>query len=249
MRYKVASALAAVLLLVLGVYGPHGARIANGVWWWYTCAATTSYYAVVENVPLAAVAEGGRPAQPLAQAVVPKRLHQTWKDGAVPARWLAAQRSCRDLHPEYEYKLWTDAEAEEVRVDSARQQGGGLTCVCVCHGWGTLLACMGGLGARMATPWHAVPRALTFAAAAWRGDAPAAQAGAHVSSCTHRSSYAPSTHGSSARTWATHTASSARTRCAILCCTSLGGSTWCVCACVCSSGGKGGGRRVWRTHM
>lgn len=40
---------------------------------------------------------------------VPKIIHQTWKSKDVPEQWRAAQASCRDLHPDYEYRLWTDA--------------------------------------------------------------------------------------------------------------------------------------------
>ena len=43
---------------------------------------------------------------------VPKIIHQTWKDSNVPLKWQAARQSCIDLHPDYEYKLWTDASAD-----------------------------------------------------------------------------------------------------------------------------------------
>lgn len=41
-------------------------------------------------------------------AVVPKIIHQTWKNTTVPDKWLEPQKTCKDLHPEYEYILWTD---------------------------------------------------------------------------------------------------------------------------------------------
>ncbi|KAA6427283.1 MAG: MIPC synthase [Trebouxia sp. A1-2] len=43
---------------------------------------------------------------------VPKIIHQTWKDSNVPQKWQAARQSCIDLHPDYEYKLWTDVSAD-----------------------------------------------------------------------------------------------------------------------------------------
>ncbi|EWC45112.1 hypothetical protein DRE_06251 [Drechslerella stenobrocha 248] len=46
-------------------------------------------------------------------ALVPKIIHQTYKTADIPERWLTPQKNCRDLHPEYEYKLWTDESARE----------------------------------------------------------------------------------------------------------------------------------------
>lgn len=48
--------------------------------------------------------------------VIPKIIHQTWKDKEVPERWQEAHRSCLDLHPDYTHYLWTDAEAREFIV-------------------------------------------------------------------------------------------------------------------------------------
>lgn len=42
---------------------------------------------------------------------VPKILHQTWKTKDLPDKWKQAQRSCIDLHPDYEYRFWTDDDA------------------------------------------------------------------------------------------------------------------------------------------
>lgn len=47
-----------------------------------------------------------------ANYTVPKIIHQTWKDDNIPQKWQAARQSCIDLHPDYEYKLWTDASAD-----------------------------------------------------------------------------------------------------------------------------------------
>ncbi|KAF5835604.1 nucleotide-diphospho-sugar transferase [Dunaliella salina] len=45
---------------------------------------------------------------------VPRRIHQTWKDKHVPEQWQLAQASCQKLHEDYEYKLWTDEDAEQL---------------------------------------------------------------------------------------------------------------------------------------
>ncbi|KAF2404416.1 mannosyl phosphorylinositol ceramide synthase SUR1 [Trichodelitschia bisporula] len=47
------------------------------------------------------------------QAVIPKIIHQTYSNTSIPERWKEAQRSCLDLHEDYEYKLWTDKSSRE----------------------------------------------------------------------------------------------------------------------------------------
>jgi mannosyltransferase OCH1-like enzyme len=44
--------------------------------------------------------------------MIPPLIHQTWKTGAVPARFGEAAASWRTLHPSWEYRLWTDADIE-----------------------------------------------------------------------------------------------------------------------------------------
>ncbi|KAK6349728.1 hypothetical protein TWF696_006007 [Orbilia brochopaga] len=46
-------------------------------------------------------------------ALVPKIIHQTYKTADIPEKWKLPQKECRDLHPEYEYKLWTDEVARD----------------------------------------------------------------------------------------------------------------------------------------
>lgn len=43
--------------------------------------------------------------------LIPKIIHQTYKTEEIPEQWRAGQQRCRDLHPDYEYILWTDAMA------------------------------------------------------------------------------------------------------------------------------------------
>ena len=35
--------------------------------------------------------------------IIPKIIHQTYKNETIPEVWKEAQRSCLDLHPDYEY--------------------------------------------------------------------------------------------------------------------------------------------------
>lgn len=45
--------------------------------------------------------------------VIPKIIHQTFKNETIPQVWKEAQQSCIELHKDYEYKLWTDELARE----------------------------------------------------------------------------------------------------------------------------------------
>jgi mannosyltransferase OCH1-like enzyme len=37
--------------------------------------------------------------------LIPKIIHQTYINDSIPAHWVEPQRSCIDLHPDYEYKV------------------------------------------------------------------------------------------------------------------------------------------------
>jgi mannosyltransferase OCH1-like enzyme len=39
---------------------------------------------------------------------IPKIIHQTWKTENVPWKWKLYQKKVKQLHPDWEYKLWTD---------------------------------------------------------------------------------------------------------------------------------------------
>ncbi|CCE64708.1 hypothetical protein TPHA_0I02040 [Tetrapisispora phaffii CBS 4417] len=45
--------------------------------------------------------------------LIPKIIHQTYKTNDIPEHWKEGQQRCKDLHPDYEYILWTDAMAED----------------------------------------------------------------------------------------------------------------------------------------
>ena len=50
------------------------------------------------------------PAAPVgASDPIPRIIHQTWKTEDVPDRWRPYQASWRRAHPDWEYRLWTDA--------------------------------------------------------------------------------------------------------------------------------------------
>ncbi|GBE79672.1 nucleotide-diphospho-sugar transferase [Sparassis latifolia] len=44
---------------------------------------------------------------------IPRILHQTWKSETLPTKWADVSQGCRDMMPDYEYMLWTDASARE----------------------------------------------------------------------------------------------------------------------------------------
>ncbi|KZT12518.1 glycosyltransferase family 32 protein [Laetiporus sulphureus 93-53] len=44
---------------------------------------------------------------------IPRILHQTWKTETLPEKWADVSQGCRDMMPDYEYMLWTDASSRE----------------------------------------------------------------------------------------------------------------------------------------
>lgn len=40
----------------------------------------------------------------------PKIIHQTWKTHDIPEKWKENVASCRQLNPDYEYRIWSDAD-------------------------------------------------------------------------------------------------------------------------------------------
>lgn len=45
--------------------------------------------------------------------LIPQIIHQTYINESIPGHWLPAQQSCLELHPDYEYMLWTDEKSHE----------------------------------------------------------------------------------------------------------------------------------------
>ncbi|CEP22262.1 SUR1 [Cyberlindnera jadinii] len=52
----------------------------------------------------------GTPPKP---QLIPKIIHQTYKDTNIPEKWLPGQQKCINLHPDYQYILWTDEMARD----------------------------------------------------------------------------------------------------------------------------------------
>ncbi|ODQ79781.1 glycosyltransferase family 32 protein [Babjeviella inositovora NRRL Y-12698] len=45
--------------------------------------------------------------------LIPRIIHQTYKTAEIPEIWKAGQQACKDLHPDYQYILWTDELARD----------------------------------------------------------------------------------------------------------------------------------------
>ena len=43
---------------------------------------------------------------------IPRIIHQTWKTATIPRKWRRIQKHNRSLHPDFEYRLWTDDEID-----------------------------------------------------------------------------------------------------------------------------------------
>ena len=37
--------------------------------------------------------------------LIPKIIHQTWKNETIPEMWRKSQQDCRNIHPDYEYRV------------------------------------------------------------------------------------------------------------------------------------------------
>ncbi|KAF8076504.1 glycosyltransferase family 32 protein [Lyophyllum atratum] len=48
---------------------------------------------------------------------IPRILHQTWKTEVLPPRWKGISDACREMMPDYEYILWTDATSRQFISD------------------------------------------------------------------------------------------------------------------------------------
>jgi mannosyltransferase OCH1-like enzyme len=42
--------------------------------------------------------------------MIPKVVHQTARNASIPSHWVPFQTRVRELHPEWEYRLWTDTD-------------------------------------------------------------------------------------------------------------------------------------------
>lgn len=44
---------------------------------------------------------------------IPRIIHQTWKNETLPERWETVRAGCKDMLPDFEFKLWTDGSSRE----------------------------------------------------------------------------------------------------------------------------------------
>jgi hypothetical protein len=51
---------------------------------------------------------------------IPRLIHQTWKDHDVPEKWRAWSESWLQFNPEWEYRLWTDADCRRFVAEHYR---------------------------------------------------------------------------------------------------------------------------------
>ncbi|RKF63861.1 Mannosyl phosphorylinositol ceramide synthase CSH1 [Golovinomyces cichoracearum] len=45
--------------------------------------------------------------------LIPKIIHQTYVNESIPVQWIKSQQSCKNLHKDYKYMLWTDVESRK----------------------------------------------------------------------------------------------------------------------------------------
>lgn len=45
---------------------------------------------------------------------IPKKIHQIWLGGAIPDKFRVMTETWRDIHPDWEYKLWTDDDVKNM---------------------------------------------------------------------------------------------------------------------------------------
>lgn len=50
--------------------------------------------------------------------IIPKIIHQTYKNETIPEVWVEAQRTCIDLHPDYEYIVCSYFQSPDLTLPS-----------------------------------------------------------------------------------------------------------------------------------
>jgi mannosyltransferase OCH1-like enzyme len=110
-RGRGAAGIALVLLVLLWPYVYCLSSVAFSYMWWLNPQLQWAPEAV--------------PAAEQQALPVPAIIHQTWQTKQVPEKWKKAQQSCIDLHPEYEYRLWTDDDGLQlIKVGWCRRRAG-----------------------------------------------------------------------------------------------------------------------------
>jgi mannosyltransferase OCH1-like enzyme len=47
---------------------------------------------------------------------IPRSIHQIWLGGTLPERYIGWQKTWMNMHPEWNYKLWTDADVDSIKM-------------------------------------------------------------------------------------------------------------------------------------
>ena len=50
------------------------------------------------------------------EPIIPKTIHQIWIGGKLPAKYNPLRKTWQDIHPDWEYKLWTDEEVKDLEM-------------------------------------------------------------------------------------------------------------------------------------
>jgi mannosyltransferase OCH1-like enzyme len=79
--------------------------LVNQVWTLLTLLVKDGHEDIISKAELPEL--GSKPTNKQSQ-IIPKIIHQTYINTSIPEVWQEAQKSCIDLHPDWEYKLWTD---------------------------------------------------------------------------------------------------------------------------------------------
>ena len=53
------------------------------------------------------------------EPLIPKIIHQIWIGGEVPEKFLKLMQTWKTLHPDYEYKLWTDQDIKDFPFENS----------------------------------------------------------------------------------------------------------------------------------
>lgn len=51
--------------------------------------------------------------EPSKEPLIPKKIHQIWLGGEVPKQFVSLMQTWKTLHPDWEYRLWTDKDLDD----------------------------------------------------------------------------------------------------------------------------------------
>ena len=73
---------------------------------------------IIDN--FAALYEANHPGKAVhhEEPLIPKTIHQIWIGGPLPEKYKKIQATWKAMHPDWEYKLWTDADAKNLTMQT-----------------------------------------------------------------------------------------------------------------------------------